>query len=57
MINDLPDADIKPPDNVLFICKLNPATQEKDLELVFSKFGTIRKYHFWISFKIILSLY
>ena len=45
MINDLPDADIKPPDNVLFVCKLNPATQEKDLELIFSKFGTIRKYY------------
>lgn len=43
MINDLPDAEIKPPDNVLFICKLNPATQEKDLEVIFSKFGTIRK--------------
>lgn len=44
MLNDLPDADIKPPDNVLFVCKLNPITQERDLELIFSRFGAIRKY-------------
>lgn len=43
MLNDLPDADIKPPDNVLFICKLNPATLERDLELIFSRFGPIRR--------------
>eukprot|EP01016_Furgasonia_blochmanni_P031587 TRINITY_DN3261_c0_g1_i3.p1 TRINITY_DN3261_c0_g1~~TRINITY_DN3261_c0_g1_i3.p1 ORF type:complete len:559 (-),score=112.96 TRINITY_DN3261_c0_g1_i3:238-1914(-) len=42
MLNDLPDADIKPPDNVLFVCKLNPVTQERDLELIFSRFGSIR---------------
>ena len=30
------------PDNVLFICKLNPITEEKDLEIIFSKFGTIK---------------
>ena len=26
MLDDLPEADIKPPDNVLFVCKLNPVT-------------------------------
>lgn len=26
-IGDIPDADIKPPDNVLFVCKLNPVTE------------------------------
>ena len=26
IINDLPDADIEPPKNVLFICKLHPVT-------------------------------
>lgn len=26
-IGDIPDADIKPPENVLFVCKLNPVTQ------------------------------
>ena len=28
-LNDLPDADVKPPDNVLFVCKLNPVTTER----------------------------
>jgi peptidyl-prolyl cis-trans isomerase-like 4 len=41
MIGDLPVADVKPPDNVLFICKLNPVTESHDLELIFSRFGTI----------------
>ncbi|CAN6455491.1 unnamed protein product [Victoria cruziana] len=27
MIGDIPDAEIKPPENVLFVCKLNPVTQ------------------------------
>ncbi len=26
LVGDLPDMDIKPPDNVLFVCKLNPHT-------------------------------
>lgn len=42
MLDDLPDADIKPPENVLFVCKLNPVTQEEDLELIFSKYGPIK---------------
>ncbi len=42
MIGDLPTADAKPPDNVLFVCKLNAATTEEDLELIFSRFGEIR---------------
>ena len=28
-LNDLPDADIRPPENVLFVCKLNPETTER----------------------------
>eukprot|EP00737_Agarophyton_chilense_P002344 gb/GEZJ01002663.1/.p2 GENE.gb/GEZJ01002663.1/~~gb/GEZJ01002663.1/.p2 ORF type:complete len:406 (-),score=63.32 gb/GEZJ01002663.1/:1771-2988(-) len=39
MIGDIADADLKPPDNVLFICKLNPVTQAEDLEIIFSRFG------------------
>lgn len=39
MIGDIPDADMKPPDNVLFICKLNPITEAEDLEIIFSRFG------------------
>ncbi|KAL3701252.1 hypothetical protein R1sor_019274 [Riccia sorocarpa] len=41
MIGDIPDADIAPPENVLFICKLNPVTQEEDLHTLFSRFGKI----------------
>ncbi|KAK3097466.1 hypothetical protein FSP39_009887 [Pinctada imbricata] len=41
MIGDIPDADIKPPDNVLFVCKLNPVTTDEDLEIIFSRFGKI----------------
>ena len=41
MVGDIPDADAKPPENVLFICKLNPVTTDEDLEIIFSRFGTI----------------
>ena len=41
ILQDLPDADVEPPKNVLFVCKLNPVTQEQDLELIFSRFGKI----------------
>jgi len=41
MMGDLPFAEVKPPENVLFVCKLNPATQDSDLELIFSRFGNI----------------
>ena len=41
MLGDLPDADLTPPENVLFVCKLNPITEDDDLELIFSRFGNI----------------
>ncbi|KAJ3214539.1 Peptidyl-prolyl cis-trans isomerase cyp6 [Dinochytrium kinnereticum] len=41
MIGDLPFAEIKPPENILFVCKLNPITRDEDLELIFSRFGEI----------------
>ncbi|XP_055681236.1 peptidyl-prolyl cis-trans isomerase sig-7 [Lutzomyia longipalpis] len=41
IVGDLPDADIAPPENVLFVCKLNPVTTDDDLELIFSRFGKI----------------
>lgn len=41
MVGDLPHADIRPPENVLFVCKLNPVTRSEDLELIFSRFGQI----------------
>ncbi|CAH2250807.1 peptidyl-prolyl cis-trans isomerase-like 4 [Pelobates cultripes] len=42
MVGDIPDADIKPPENVLFVCKLNPVTTDEDLEIIFSRFGQIK---------------
>lgn len=41
MVGDLPFAEVKPPENVLFVCKLNPVTRDEDLELIFSRFGPI----------------
>uniref|UniRef100_A0A914E1K9 Peptidyl-prolyl cis-trans isomerase n=1 Tax=Acrobeloides nanus TaxID=290746 RepID=A0A914E1K9_9BILA len=42
MVGDLHYADEKPPDNVLFVCKLNPVTTDDDLEVIFSRFGPIK---------------
>lgn len=41
MVGDLPFAEVKPPENVLFVCKLNPVTRDEDLEMIFSRFGHI----------------
>lgn len=41
MMGDLPFAEVKPPENVLFVCKLNPVTRDEDLELIFGRFGQI----------------
>ncbi|KAG6818742.1 hypothetical protein H0H93_002198 [Arthromyces matolae] len=41
MVGDLPFANVRPPENVLFVCKLNAVTRDEDLELIFSRFGTI----------------
>ncbi|KAK9684126.1 hypothetical protein RND81_10G188000 [Saponaria officinalis] len=40
-IGDLPVADVKPPENVLFVCKLNPVTEDEDLHTIFSRFGIV----------------
>ncbi|KAK3230520.1 hypothetical protein Dsin_002401 [Dipteronia sinensis] len=40
-IGDIPLAEIKPHENVLFVCKLNPVTEEEDLHTIFSRFGTV----------------
>jgi len=42
MVGDIPDSEIKPPDDVLFVCRLNPFTTERSLRLIFSQFGTIK---------------
>lgn len=44
MVGDLPFAEVKPPENVLFVCKLNRVTRDDDLELIFSRFGKILRY-------------
>ncbi|VDD82769.1 unnamed protein product [Mesocestoides corti] len=41
LLGDLPDVDAKPPENVLFVCRLNPVTRAEDLEIIFSRFGEI----------------
>lgn len=38
MLGDRPDAEIQAPEDVLFVCKLNPLTNDEDLELIFSRF-------------------
>ncbi|KAL3643149.1 cytochrome P450 monooxygenase 59 [Castilleja foliolosa] len=40
-IGDIPEAEVKPPDNVLFVCKLNPVTEDEDLHTIFSRFGVV----------------
>jgi peptidyl-prolyl cis-trans isomerase-like 4 len=42
IVGDLPDADCAPPENVLFVCKLNPVTSDDDLQIIFSRFGKIK---------------
>ena len=41
MVGDLPEADCAPPENVLFVCKLNAVTTDDDLEIIFSRFGKV----------------
>lgn len=41
LIGDLPFAEVTPPEQILFVCKLNPVTGDEDLELIFSRFGKI----------------
>ncbi|XP_065366915.1 peptidyl-prolyl cis-trans isomerase sig-7 [Calliphora vicina] len=42
IVGDLPDAEMAPPENVLFVCKLNPVTNDDDLEIIFSRFGKVK---------------
>ena len=42
MVDDIPDADAAPPDNVLFVCRLNAMTESEDLRIIFSQHGKIR---------------
>lgn len=40
-LGDLPFASIRPPENTLFVCKLNPVTSSSDLALIFGRYGKI----------------
>ncbi|XP_063243158.1 peptidyl-prolyl cis-trans isomerase G [Bacillus rossius redtenbacheri] len=42
IVGDIPDAEVAPPENVLFVCKLNPVTSDDDLEIIFSRFGRVK---------------
>lgn len=39
LVGDMPSAEAAPPEDVLFVCKLNPVTRGEDLALIFSRFG------------------
>ena len=39
ILGDLPSVDTKPPETVLFVCKLNSVTDSNALELIFSDSG------------------
>lgn len=34
IVGDLPYAEVKPPENVLFVCKLNPVTEGQNINLL-----------------------
>lgn len=53
IVGDLPSADIAPPENVLFVCKLNPVTSDDDLQIIFSRFGKIVRL---VTFILIITL-
>jgi peptidyl-prolyl cis-trans isomerase-like 4 len=41
MTGDLADASLAPPENVVFVCKLNPLTVAEELRMCFSQFGKV----------------
>eukprot|EP01102_Stenamoeba_stenopodia_P021013 TRINITY_DN8367_c0_g2_i1.p1 TRINITY_DN8367_c0_g2~~TRINITY_DN8367_c0_g2_i1.p1 ORF type:complete len:304 (+),score=88.30 TRINITY_DN8367_c0_g2_i1:71-982(+) len=51
ILGDIPDAEVAPPENVLFVCKLNPVTQDEDLAVIFSRFGKINSVEIIRDFK------
>ncbi|ODV85649.1 hypothetical protein CANARDRAFT_187900, partial [[Candida] arabinofermentans NRRL YB-2248] len=42
LLGDIPTPSISPSPFVLFVCKLNPITEESDLKLIFQRFGSIK---------------
>ena len=43
LMGDLSSADVRPPNTVLFVCQLNPITEDEDLKTVFARFGEIEQ--------------
>ncbi|CAN1234207.1 Peptidyl-prolyl cis-trans isomerase CYP59, partial [Linum perenne] len=41
-IGDIPSAESKPSENVLFVCKLNPVTDDESLEIIFSRYSNVK---------------
>lgn len=41
MTGDLAEASLAPPENVVFVCKLNPLTVAEELRMCFSQFGKV----------------
>lgn len=41
MLGERRSADLQAPDNVLFVCRLNPLTQAEDLQTIFARFGPV----------------
>lgn len=57
IVGDLPDADVAPPENVLFVCKLNPITTDEDLEIIFNRFGKVKRYTYSLVFYVLSFIY
>lgn len=41
LLGELSDADARPPDNILFVCKLSPTTTGRSLGVLLSRFGRV----------------
>lgn len=42
LLGDLPDAEVKPSETTLFVCKLHKRTTEDGLKIIFSRFGNVK---------------
>lgn len=56
MIGDLLELEVKPPNIVLFVCKLRPLIEEEDLDVLHVWFGKVTFAHIIQDFKIENSL-
>ena len=47
MVGDLPFAEVRPPENILFVCKLNPVTQGKNVVAQHAQILTFLQTRIW----------